>query len=184
MKKLTLMILATVLLVSCVNKKEEKDRMIKKITGMENQFSQSLKSQKPDPVVVRDLSNEYTKFSELFPNDTNSPRMIYKAGIINLKYIGDQQKAIDLFIRLKEKYPRFIETPMALYTAAYIYNDLMKNYEKARECYELLIKDYPDHYLSKEAKVLIQFVGKSDEQLLNAIIGKKIDSTSPEPEKE
>lgn len=171
-------------LASCANKKEEKSRMITKISVMEKEFSQSLKLQKIDPVLVRDLANEYTNFSNLFPADTNSPRMIYKAGIINLKYIGDQNKAVDLFIRLKEKYPKFSETPMALYTAAYIYNDRLKNYDKAKECYELLIEDYPNHYLAKEAKVLIQFVGKSDEQLLNSIIGKSIDSSKPTTEKE
>ena len=151
---------------------------------MEKDFAKTKNLQKIDPVLVRDLANEYANFSTLFPDDTNSPRMIYKAAVINLKYIGDQNKAIDLFIRLKEKYPKFSETPMALYTAAYIYNDLQKNYEKSKECYELLIKDYPDHYLTKEAKVLIQFVGKSDEQLLNAIIGKTVDSSNPNSEKE
>ena len=184
MKKLSLIIAVAVVLASCANKKEEKNRMITKITGMEEKFSQSLKQKKIDPVLIRDLVNEYTNFSNQFPADTNSPRMIYKAAIINLKYIGDQNKAIDLFIRLKEKYPKFSETPMALYTAAYIYNDLLKNYEKSKECYELLIKDYPNHYLTKEAKVLIQFVGKSDEQLLNAIIGKKVDTSKPTTEKE
>ena len=171
-------------MVSCAGKKEEKTRMISKITAMEQKLAESIKAQKIEPALVRDLAIEYSKFGELFPADTNSPRMIYKAGILNLKYIYDYNQAIKHFIRLKEKYPKFAETPMALYTAAYIYNDLLKNAAKAKECYELLIEDYPDHYLTKEAKVLIQFVGKSDEQLLNAIIGKNVDSSNPSEEKE
>lgn len=184
MKKISLIIIISIILASCANKKEEKIRMLSKITKMEKQFTQSINNQKIDPVLVRDLAQEYITFSSTFASDTNSPRMIYKAAILNLKYIADNNKAIDLFIKLKEKYPRFSETPMALYTAAYIYNDVLKDSEKAKECYELLIKDYPDHYLAKEAKVLIQFVGKSDEQLLNAIIGKKVDSSKPATDKE
>lgn len=183
MKKLLSIITISIILASCANKKDEKIKLIAKITQMEKDLTQSINLQKIDPVLVRDLAVEYSNFSNLFPNDTNSPRMIYKAAIINLKYINDQGKAIDLFLRLKEKYPKFSETPMALYTAAYIYNDLLKNFEKAKECYELLIEDYPNHYLAKEAKVLIQFVGKSDEQLLNAIIGKSVDSSKPTTEK-
>jgi len=183
MKKISLIIIISIILASCTNKKEEKIKMISKISKMESQFTQSLNNQKIDPVLVRDLSQEYITFSNTFPSDTNSPGMIYKAAIINLKYIADQNKAIELFIKLKEKYPRFRETPMALYTAAYIYNDVLKNPEKAKECYELLIEDYPNHYLAKEAKVLIQFVGKSDEQLLNAIIGKSVNSSKPSADK-
>jgi tetratricopeptide (TPR) repeat protein len=183
MKRISLIIMVAVLFGSCTNK-AEKARMLSKITKMESQFTQSLNNQKIDPALARELADEYIKFSNDYTSDTNSPRMLYKAGIMNLKYIADQKKAIDLFIRLKERYPKFSETPMALYTAAYIYNDVLKDTEKAKECYELLIKDYPDHYLTKEAKVLVQFVGKSDEQLLNAIIGKKVDSTKPLDEKE
>jgi tetratricopeptide (TPR) repeat protein len=179
MKQISLVIILTILLVSCGENKEKKSKMLSKITGMENQYTQSMNNQRPDPALVRDLADEYVTFSNEFPSDTNSPRMIYKAAVINLKYIPDQKKAIDLFIRLKEKYPHFSETPMALYTVAYIYNDVLKNTEKAKECYKILIDDYPDHYLAKEAKVLIQFVGKSDEQLLNAIIGKAVDSSKP-----
>jgi tetratricopeptide (TPR) repeat protein len=184
MKKITFIIIISVLIASCTDKKEEKSKMISKISAMETKLSESLKNQRIDQTLVRDLAQEYQKFANSFPSDTNSPAMIYKAAVINLKYIADQQKAIDLFLKLKEKYPRFRETPMALYTTAYIYNDLMKNPEKAKECYELLIEDYPDHYLTKEAKVLIQFVGKSDEQLLNAIIGKTVDTSKPSEEKE
>ena len=183
MKKISFVIVVIILLASCANRKEEKAKMLSKISGMEKQFTQSMSNQKLDQTLVRDLADEYVKFSNTFPSDTNSPRMIYKAAVINLKYIADQNKAVDLFIRLKEKYPKFIETPMAIYTAAYIYNDVLKNPEKAKECYELLIEDYPNHYLAKEAKVLIQFVGKSDEQLLNAIIGKTVNSSNPSEDK-
>lgn len=183
MKNLSLVIVISLMFASCANRKEEKMNMLSKITKMENQFSQSIVSQKLDQVLVRDLAQEYVNFSNTFPSDTNSPRMIYKAAVLNLKYIADQHKAIDLFIKLSEKYPRFSETPMAIYTLAYIYNDILKDYDKAKKCYELLIEEYPNHYLTKEAKVLIQFVGKSDEQLLNAIIGKTVDSSKPSAEK-
>lgn len=179
MKKISLIIVVSVFLASCANNKDEKIKLISKITKMEKDFTQSINLKKTDPVLVRDLANEYANFSTLFPSDTNSPRMIYKAAVINLKYINDQTRAVDLFIKLKEKYPKFSETPLALYTAAYIYNDLLKNSEKAKECYELLIEDYPNHYLAQEAKVLVQFVGKSDEQLLNAIISKSVDTAKP-----
>jgi TolA-binding protein len=183
MKRISFIIIVAIMLGSCSNK-EEKNKKLANIVKMENRFSQSLNSQKFDAVLARELADEYVKFSNEFKSDTNTPRMLYKAAILNLKYIPDQNKAVDLFIRLKERYPKYKDTPMALYTAAYIYNDLLKNTEKAKECYELLIKDYPDHYLTKEAKVLVQFVGKSDEQLLNAIIGKKVDSSKPSEEKE
>ena len=184
MKKTSLIILIAIIFASCANNKDEKIKLSAKIAKMEKNLTQSINLQKIDPLLVRDLAVEYTTFSNLYPADSSAPRMIYKSAIINLKYIGDQNKAVDLFLRLKEKYPKFSETPMALYTAAYIYNDLIKNREKAKECYELLIEDYPDHYLAKEAKVLVQFVGKSDEQLLNAIIGKTVNSSEPTTEKE
>ena len=184
MKKASLMIVIAIVLASCANKKEEKERMILKITKMETEFTKSIQLQKIDPVLARDLATECNNYANLFPSDSNSPKMIYSAAVINLKYINDQTKAIELFIKLKEKYPKYKDTPMALYTAAYIYNDMLKNPEKAKECYELLIKDYPNHILANEAKVLIQFVGKSDEQLLNAIIGKNIDTSKPIDENE
>ena len=184
MKKITFLFAIVVLLAACSGNKEEKQKMISKITEMEKKFEVQSKEQKIDPTMVRDLANEYSAYGNQFPRDTNAPKMIYKAAVINLKYTYDYNKAIDLFIRLKERYPKYSETPMALYTAAYIYNDLLHNVEKAKECYELLIKDYPNHNLAAEAKVLIQFVGKSDEQQLNAIIGKQISTNEPQEEKE
>ena len=118
MKKISVILIVSILLASCANKKDEKIRLISKITKMEKDFTQSLNLKKIDPVLTRDLASEYSNFSNLFPDDTNSPGMIYKAGIINLKYINDQNKAIDLFIKLKEKYPK--AKNIEPYTLSYI----------------------------------------------------------------
>jgi tetratricopeptide (TPR) repeat protein len=171
MRKIFLLLIGLSLIFSCTNKKlqEEKKQDLKKIAESETVYLELLKKGEVDYTKGRDLVDLYNNFVKKYPKDTIVPSLVYKSGALFIKYLGDPDETIKYFEKLKEKYPKYDLTPLAIYTLGFIYNDKKKDYEKAKETYEWLIEKYPNHNLIPEAKILLDNVGKSDDELWNYI---------------
>jgi tetratricopeptide (TPR) repeat protein len=167
MKNVVWILALTLFLFSCTSKQKEakKKEMIKKIESVEKDFMGYIGKGQLNYEKGKELENLYDSYITDYPRDTVVPKIIYNAGSIKLKYMNDINGAINFFKRLKENYPKYEQTPMAIYTLAYIYNDRKRDFDKARENYQYLIDHYPNHFLAEESKILIVNVGKTDEDL-------------------
>jgi len=116
---------------------------------------------------ANELVNAYTEFVENFPEDELSAEYLYRAAEI-CRSIKDSQKAIDLYQKLVVEYEDFEKTPYCQFLIGFTYDNDLKDMLKAEENYELFINKYPEHEFVKDAKVLLENLGKSPEELIRS----------------
>ena len=171
MKKIMFCFSVLVLLVSC-NKKaadpELRNKYVSKIKELDQVYETARKKGIDFYEPGRVLADSCVSFVNKFPDDTVTPKMLYRLGILYITGLTDYKEGIKYFDLLYEKYPKHRLTPEGLYWSGNIYNFFMKKPEKAREYYEKIIKEYPDHRFAAESKILISNLGKSDEDFLKA----------------
>ena len=160
-KLLSLVIVFLSLLFSC---KPENDRMADKINETEKKLvNDSTK------VLNRALAEEqlksYIAFTEKFPEDSRSEKFLYKAAEL-ANSMGKTAVALDYYYSFCQKYPKSDKTPYALFLQAFIYENQLKNLDKARELYSSFLTTYPDHELAKDARFSLDNLGKSEEELI------------------
>ena len=113
-------------------------------------------------------------FVAKYPNHPDVPNLLIEAAEIYATYFGDVPKAVqllrivDLRFRQKSAY-----APRALFYEAFLYENMLSDTATARERYEAFLRYYPDHELAQEARLSLQNLGKSPEQLLREILQKK-----------
>jgi tetratricopeptide (TPR) repeat protein len=175
MKKVIIFMLASAILFSCNYKQREIEKRdyMNKIRTAEQEFKEDLKNEQVNFQKGKKLTDLYVTYINKFPKDTAIPGLLYKTASLKLKYFGEVNEALNYYEILKKKYPKYEQTPMAVYTLGYIYNDRTKNFDKAKENYQYLIDHYPNHYLVEESKILLETVGKSDEELWKYIQNKE-----------
>lgn len=118
-----------------------------------------------DTVKVRELIDEYDRFADAYPDDTNAPQCLLNAGgLANTLMQGE--KAIAFYDRIIEKYPNHRTAAEAYFLKAFVYENTLQDLEKAKETYQEFIRKYPQHELADDAEVSLRNVGKSPEQLL------------------
>lgn len=128
-----------------------------------------------DIEVAKRLIDLYSDYIATYPDDTLSPKYLFKTGEIQMN-IGESQLAINSLDSLIQKYPNASLVPQAIYLQGFIWEDRIHSTEKARIAFESLIKQFPNHELSENAKLYIQVLGKSPEELIKEF--EKADSSA------
>lgn len=75
-------------------------------------------------------------------------------------------KAVELYKEVYNNYPNFQEAENSLFMAGFILANELKDYDKARETYELYLAKYPNGKLASDAKVELENLGKTPEEIL------------------
>ncbi len=116
----------------------------------------------------RKMGELYFNFVKKYPQDSLSPEFLLKSAEVYTS-IGVIQKAIESLDKIIADYPEHELIPQSIHLLAFVYDDKVKDYEKAAENYNLLIKKYPNHDLAENAKGCLMLLGKSEEELLNEL---------------
>ena len=176
MKKLSsivTLILVCVFLNSCFLAKQKKVEEIKSAEKQVVGDSLHLEKYITDAQAVLKL---YADFISKYPDESITPDYLFKSGNVNMN-IKKYNEAIADFDKLVKRYPKNDKTSMALFLEAFIYENNLMNYTKANELYRLFLKEYPSHEMAKSAKISLENIGKSPEEMLRSIEEAKIDST-------
>lgn len=159
---------AAIFMLAC-NREGTKDSpgkkdLEKQIQVMENK----LYSQKDRPADFSTANNMlalYLDYAKAFPEDEKSPEYYFKAGEI-ANSIKNPKLAITLFETVRKNYPDHDKAPYALFLQAFIYENELKDFDKARQLYNQVITEYPKHEVAEQSKLILPNVGKSDEELI------------------
>ncbi|MFA5195519.1 MAG: tetratricopeptide repeat protein, partial [Bacteroidales bacterium] len=119
----------------------------------------------PDKTKVEELITLYKKFAEEFSDDSLAPEYLYKGATL-LMNSEQNDEAINLLDRIFKDYPSFNKLPEALFLKAFIYENNIKNINKAREAYKDFLNKYPDSDLADDAKISLENLGKTPEQII------------------
>lgn len=155
--------LAVALVAACHSPKEKSLDNIKRMEANDSIFS---------PKAIEDLKTAYLDFADKYPQDELSPDYIFKAAQ-RCNATAQHEEAIQLFQKVIDKYPKSKLCEEALFLQAYIYENSMQKLDKAKEIYLDFIKKYPESDLTEDAKLAIENLGKSPEEIFESFKNKK-----------
>ena len=165
---------------ACVNKKklQTQEGLTERIIHLEQLLTNTSQSAAKNDI-MRELGDAYQQYAIENPNAGDTPDKLLKAAQ-NYGSLGDFVEATIILKSIIESYPKTNFAKNAMFAIAYIYGELAK-YDKgqsemynnnSKKYYKMLIKEFPDDPLAKQSKLLMSFVGKSDEELFDELIEK------------
>lgn len=126
-----------------------------------------------------DALKAYTDFTNAFPEDSLTPEYLFRAADI-AQGMGNYLQAANYFELILNKHKNYKRYADACFVAAHNYDEHLEKVNdgasRAKVLYEYIINNYPNTPYAEQAKVLVTYIGKSNEQLLDDII-KKNEST-------
>lgn len=117
-------------------------------------------------------------YSILLPDDALTPTLLYRAGEI-ARSARNYEKALDLYGRLHSHYPEFEKAPQALFMQAFILDNDLKRFDEAGQLYQQFIDQYPDDDFASSAQVLLENLGKDEEEIIRNLNTKAGNQPAP-----
>jgi outer membrane protein assembly factor BamD (BamD/ComL family) len=151
------------LLYACTSPKE---KLLGEIRNME--VSDSALT----PQVMQKLKVAYVSFADKYPDDELAPLFLFRSAQ-RCNITAQHQEAITLLDRIQAQYPSHKIAEDALFLKGYIQENSMQLFEDAKNTYELFLQKYPKSTMAKDARLAIDFMGKSAEELWNIISDKQ-----------
>jgi TolA-binding protein len=154
--------LVLLVLAACQSPKEKALANIKRMEASDTLFS---------PQSISEMKATYLDFADKYPDDELSPEFIFKAAQ-RCNATSEHQEAISLFNRILEKYPKHKLCEEALFLQGYIYENSLNDHAKATAIFQRFIQTYPNSDLAEDAKLEIENMGKTPEEILQGVIHK------------
>ncbi len=108
----------------------------------------------------------FCKFVEQNPDHPNAPEWLFKAFEIAVTQ-KDAKKSEAICNQLMKAYPTYEKTPFGMFMlASFVYDDQLKDFEKARAMYDKIIAEYPDSEITSSAEASIGFLGMTPEEII------------------
>jgi len=136
------------------------------IKELEKQMSaENFKFDENGMKVANDLIQAYVDYAEKNKNSDEAPAYLFDAANMAMN-VNQADKALELFNRIIYQYPDYKKTPDCLFLLAYIYENNLQNFGKAKEIYEDFLAKYPDHDFADDARISIDNMGKPLDELV------------------
>ena len=162
MKKVALLSVVILAVLSACSPSREKS--VKTITSLESRLFAPTAAGF-DKVKADSLLAAYESFKKHFPEDSLTLKFAFKAANLAMN-MGDGAKAITLFDQFIEKYPDSPKAAVSMFFKGYIYENQIKNLDKAKEIYLQFIEKYPNGDFANDARMALKNLGKSPEQMI------------------
>lgn len=108
----------------------------------------------------------FCKFAKQNPDDPNAPEWLFKAMEISVSQ-KDAKKSEEICNWLMEAYPAYEKTPFGMFMlASLVYDDQLKDLDKARALYERIMADYPNSEITPSVEASIKFLGMTPEEIV------------------
>jgi TolA-binding protein len=160
MKNILFLLVLSVLIFGCGNKKHADEYMKQAKLGIE---------QKKIPETVK----AYETLVSEFPDDSLAPEALYQLGTLyqnkmvpNFKETESMEKAVTIFKSVFEKYPDSRQAQVSLFMAGFIQANDLKKYQDATSTYNLFLQKYPKSDMASAAKDEINNMGLTPEQII------------------
>jgi len=153
-------LLIMVSLVQCSQDPKAKIQSLEKKMGSE-EFTLDEKGTQ----TANELIQAYQDFAENHKDSPEAPAYLYKAADLSLN-INKSKESLDLYNRIIYQYPDYQKVPECLFLMGYIYENYFQELGKAKEIYESFLSKYPNHDFADDARVSIENLGKSPEELI------------------
>ena len=169
-----MLLLLTTICVTACSGPSEKETMLAKVNALEKELKEST-SMRIDLAKGKEMIAAYRTFADKFTQDSLAPEYLFKAGEIAMG-IQDHDVALSYFQRINKHFRDFRKAPESLFLIGFIYDTYLDQQGKAKEIYEQVLEEYPEHHLADDAKASIQHLGMSDEDLIKMFKRKELEA--------
>lgn len=107
----------------------------------------------------------YKAYASAYPQDSLAPEYLFRAAG-SMKSMQDPEGSLKLYDRIIKDYPSWKRNVDVLYMKALTLDDDLDRLGEARVAYQQVINNFPDHAFARDAKVMIQNLGLTDEELI------------------
>ncbi len=173
MKRVFAIITAVMVLVACGGgesqdpmafaKAQKKQELINKIRTLENEVNSN--ASELDRAKASELVGLYQDFYNQNADDTTAAAFLFN-GASMATAIGKHQQAIRMLEAYHDVYKTAPKRPDALYLIGFVYDNGLKNSEKAKQYYQRTIDLYPGTFWAEQATSAMALSGMSEEELL------------------
>lgn len=116
-----------------------------------------------DPTTADQAVAHFTDFLERFAESPKAPEALRKlAGLAQQQ--GKMEEAIGHYERVLAEYPDSEHGDEAQFMIAFIYEEYIRDLEKARRAYQRVLENYPDSDLAASAQHLLPHVGRPPQE--------------------
>ncbi len=143
-------------LVACQSPKEKQIDRIKTLELSDSTFNVN---------IMTELNTAYIDFTEKYPDDVHTPEYMLKAAQRS-SVLGKPNESISLYNKIIKRYPNSNFCEEALFLKAFTFENSLNDADKARQTYQEFINKYPKSQLIEDAKLSLQNVGKSSEEII------------------
>jgi TolA-binding protein len=122
-------------------------------------------------------AKDYIEMSEAYalvsPRDPQAGDQLVKAGNQAKAIDGYAAKAVVMYDWLIEKQPNHSKAAQALFLKAFTYDNELKKTDTAEKYYKEFIAKYPNDDFADDAQLLLDNIGKTDQEFYESIVKKK-----------
>jgi tetratricopeptide (TPR) repeat protein len=126
-----------------------------------------------DPTNInKSAAHKYVDLSEAYalsnPKSEQSIDYLFKAAEM-ARSLKSYNKALSLYDIILARYPKTKKAASALFVKAFLMDNNFNNQEEAKKLYLEFLERYPNDDLADDVEVLINNLGKTDEELYNSV---------------
>ncbi len=171
-------LIALILVLSCsafvtgcekVSSREDLEK-IQTLEKKADKERERLLSGEADTSLIGELGRAYIAYADNYPQATETPEFLFRAGELFSNDLGSMDRAIATFKRNYQEYPDHETAANALFLIAYLYHNVMQNLVQAEKYYTEFLEKYPDHKMSQTAQFELSHLGKSPEEVFREFI--------------
>jgi len=117
-------------------------------------------------VVYEQILNEFPKGKKASLALFEMAKLYQGQVVKNLNPKESLVKSVSLYKKIFTDYPKSEKAESALFMASFILANDIKDYKSAKDSYELYLETYPTGSLAKDAKIELENLGKTPEEIL------------------
>lgn len=135
------------------------------LVALDKEMGGAIVKDKSKADVFIEVAEGYAALLQSSQLDKSVDLLLKAAGLA--KSIGNPNKAIQLYYKVGEKMPQHSKAPTALFMMAFIYENDLKQLDKAKSTYELFLQRYPqDPDYADDAQNALKYLGMPAEEII------------------
>lgn len=120
----------------------------------------------PDSKLIsQELLTKSLKFADNYPRDKYAIEFLFMAARA-ANGLGEYTKSIDILNRIIKNYPDYYRSAEVYFFKAFTYDEDLNDIPKAKNSYIAVIKKFPKDPLAEQAKLLLENLYLTDEELI------------------
>ena len=118
-----------------------------------------------DETKAQECVNAYLAYCEKFNEREDAPDYMFKAADL-LRALKKPDEALVYYEKICTDFPDYPKVPHSVFLQGFVYENDLRDLDKARAKYDDFLVKYPDHDLADDVEFSLKYLGKSPEEII------------------